>query len=133
MFTALQEESSDGVKPCSPRGIALTLDRSVRKMHKILGNILHRYHYKLSHLQKLFSSHQPARETFALEFLDRMKVDKEWPWKIFHDFPNWTDEAIFIQQDMLIHRTAEYGQYKIHWKLNLLHFILQRSLCGFKS
>ena len=32
----------------------------------------------------------PARETFALEFLARIEVDKKWLWKIL-----WTDEVHF--------------------------------------
>ena len=76
-------------------------------------------------MQELFPSDLPARETFALElFLVRMKVGKEWPWKIL-----WTDEA---HSHLLgyVNRIAEYGQQKIHSKLNLYHFFLQRSVCN---
>ena len=78
------------MKQCRARGIALTLDRPVSTAHKILQNKLHCYLYKISHVQELFPSDLLARETFGLEFLVRMEVDKEWHWKIF-----WTDEALF--------------------------------------
>ena len=45
--TAMQEESNGGVKPCSARRIAQTLDRSVRTVHKILRKVLHCYPYKM--------------------------------------------------------------------------------------
>ena len=54
---------------------AWTLDRFVSTMHKILRSILHWYCYQISHLQELFPSVQPARETFDLEFLACMEVD----------------------------------------------------------
>ena len=77
--TAVQEESSGGVKPCSAWGIARTLDRPMTTAHKILRSILHCYPYKTSHVQELFLSDLPARETFALEFLARVEVEKDWP------------------------------------------------------
>ncbi|GBN75379.1 hypothetical protein AVEN_8064-1 [Araneus ventricosus] len=88
--TAVQEESSGGVQPCSAREIARTLDRPVSTVNKILRNILHCYPYKISHVQESFPSDLPARETFALKFLARMELDNEWPWKIL-----WTDDALF--------------------------------------
>ena len=45
---------------------------------------------QISHMQKVFSSDLPAREVLALEFLSRMEVNEEWPWKVL-----WTDEAHF--------------------------------------
>ena len=41
-------------------------------------------------MQEFFTSDLPARETFALEFLAHIEVDKEWLWKIL-----WTDKAYF--------------------------------------
>ena len=90
MATALQEESSSGVKPCSARGIARTLDRSASTVHKILRNILHCYPYKIGYVQELFPSDLLAREIFALKFLVYMEMDKEWPWKSLR-----ADEAHF--------------------------------------
>ena len=84
--TAVQEESSSGMKPCNARGVARTLVR----VHKIVRSIPHFYPYKISHMQELFPSDLLARETFALELLARMEMDKEWSWKIL-----WTDEAHF--------------------------------------
>ena len=77
VVTAVLEESSGSVKPCSAQGIVRTLDRPVSMVHKIQRHILHCYPYKISHVQELFSSDQPARETFALEFLVCMEVNKE--------------------------------------------------------
>ncbi|GBM47056.1 hypothetical protein AVEN_179784-1 [Araneus ventricosus] len=57
--TAVQEESSGGVQPCSAREIARTLDRPVSTVHKILRNILHCYPYKISYMQELFPSDLP--------------------------------------------------------------------------
>lgn len=88
--TAVQEESSGGEQPCSARRIARTLDRPVSTVHNILRNILQCYPYKICHVQELFPSDLQAREGFALEFLARMEVDNDWPWKIL-----WTDEAHF--------------------------------------
>ncbi|GBM00545.1 hypothetical protein AVEN_77355-1 [Araneus ventricosus] len=122
--TAVQEESSGGVLPCSAREISRALDRPVSTVHKILRNILHCYPYKISHVQELFPSDLPARETFALEFLARMELDNEWPWKIL-----WTDEAYF-------HLTGYVNTQNCRiWATEnpletLYHFILQRSLCG---
>ena len=60
-------------------------------VNKILRNILHFYPYKINHVQEFFfSSDQPAKKKFPLEFLAFMEVDKEWPWKIL-----WTDETHF--------------------------------------
>ena len=64
--TAVQKESNCGLKHCSARGIARTLENPVSTMHEILRNILHCYLYKISHVQELFPSNLPARETFAL-------------------------------------------------------------------
>ena len=77
MGTVVQEESSGGMKPCSTRRIARTLDRPVSKVQKTLRNILNCYPYKTSHVQELFPSVLPAREPFVLEFLPRMEMDKE--------------------------------------------------------
>lgn len=88
--TAMQEESSGGVQTCSARRIARTLDRPVSTVRKILRNILLCYPFKITQLHELLPVDLPARETFALEFLARMEVDNEWPWKIL-----WTDEAHF--------------------------------------
>ena len=85
--TAVQEESCETVQ-C--REISRTLDRPVRTVRKILRNFLYCYPYKISHLQQLFFSDLTASETSALEFLTRMEVVKEWPWKIL-----WTDEDHF--------------------------------------
>ena len=41
-------------------------------------------------MQVLFPSDRAARDTFAVEFLARLEVDKKWPWKVF-----WTDRALF--------------------------------------
>lgn len=41
-------------------------------------------------MQELLPADLPARDTFALEFLARMEVDYEWPWKTLY-----TDEAHF--------------------------------------
>ena len=65
------------MKHCRAREIARTLDRRVSTGHKILRNILHCYPYKISYVQELFSSDLPVRETFALELLVRMEVDKK--------------------------------------------------------
>ena len=51
---------------------------------------MHCYSCKISHVQELFPSDLSARVPLALEFFARMKVDKEWTWKIL-----WTDEAHF--------------------------------------
>ena len=56
---------------------ALLCDRAVSKLHKILRNKLHCYPYKISHVQKLLPVDLLARESFALEFLVRMEMDKE--------------------------------------------------------
>ena len=50
MATALQEESSGGVKPCSAWRIARPLDRLVSTVHKFLQNILDYFPYKISHV-----------------------------------------------------------------------------------
>ena len=73
MATAVQEESSGGMKSCRAQGIARTLERPVSTVHEILRNVLHCYQYKISHMQVLFPSDLPTRETFALEFL-------AWKW-----------------------------------------------------
>ena len=88
--TAMQRESNGGVKPCSAKGIARTFDRPVSTVHKILLNILHSYAFKISHVQELFPSKLPARQTCPLEVLAHMEEDKKLPWKIL-----WTDEAHF--------------------------------------
>ena len=62
MATAVQEESSDAVKPCSEGGSIQTFYRPVSTVHKILQNILHCYPYKISHVQELFPSDLPARD-----------------------------------------------------------------------
>ena len=76
------KESRGGVKPWSARKIVRALDMAVCEKHKILRNILHCYPYKLRHVQELFPYDLPARETFAIEFLACMKVNKESPCKI---------------------------------------------------
>ena len=78
------------MQPCSVHGIARTLDRPTSTVLKILRNILRCYLYNIVHVQELLPSDLAARETFALEFLARMEVDNDWPWKIL-----WTDEAHF--------------------------------------
>ena len=75
--TAVQEESSGGVKLCSAWGIVRILDRPVNKVHKILRNILHCYPNKISHVQELFPSDLSGRENFALEFHARIEMDKD--------------------------------------------------------
>ncbi|GFT00701.1 disintegrin and metalloproteinase domain-containing protein 28 [Trichonephila clavipes] len=87
--TAVQEESSGGLQLCSAQRISRTLDKPVSTMHKIQRNILY-YPYKIRCVPELLLSKLPARDTFALEFLARMKVDNEGPWKIL-----WLDEAHF--------------------------------------
>ena len=66
------------------------MNRPVSTLQTILRNIMYCCPYKISRVQELFPSKMPARDTFTLEFLARMKVDKEGPWKIL-----WTDEAHF--------------------------------------
>ena len=56
---AVQEESIAGMKPCSARGIAQTLNRPESMGQTIPRNILHCYPHKISHLQELFPSDQP--------------------------------------------------------------------------
>ncbi|GFW31807.1 DUF4817 domain-containing protein [Trichonephila clavipes] len=86
--TAVQDESSGGLQPCSVREIAQTMDRPEITLRKIPRNILHCYPYKISHVQELLSSDLPTRETFALESLVRREVNNKWPWKIL-----WSDET----------------------------------------
>ena len=82
MATAVKEESRGGVKPRNARRIDRTLNKpvSMSMVHKILRNIQQCYSYKISHVQELFPSDLPARETFALEFFARIEVGKEWLW-----------------------------------------------------
>ena len=55
------------------------MDRPLNMVHKILQNMLHCYPNKISHVQESFPSDLLGRETFALEFLACMEMDKEWP------------------------------------------------------
>ena len=52
--TAVQEESSGGVKSFSSRRIARKLDSPVCTVHKILGNILQCYPYKTAMYSNCF-------------------------------------------------------------------------------
>ena len=88
--STLQEGSAGDVQPCSARRIARTLDRPTSTLLKIVRNILRYYPYKIGHAQELLPSDLSARATFALEFLARMEMDDDWPWKILR-----TDEAHF--------------------------------------
>ena len=59
--TAVQEESSCAVKPCSAQGNARILDRFGSTVHKILQNVLHYCPYKISYVQELFPSDLPVK------------------------------------------------------------------------
>ena len=59
-------------------------------VYKFLRDILHCYPFKITHVQELLSADIPARDIFPLKFLAEIKMDTEWPWKIF-----WTDEGRF--------------------------------------
>ena len=48
--TAIQDESSGGLQPCSVRGNRETLDWPPITVHKILQRILHCYPYKIGHV-----------------------------------------------------------------------------------
>ena len=76
--TEVYEELCGGVKPCSarwklPEHWAGLLARCI----KFYATSYICYPYKISHKQELFPSDMPARETFTLEFLACMGVDKE--------------------------------------------------------
>ncbi|GBM29521.1 hypothetical protein AVEN_212246-1 [Araneus ventricosus] len=91
--TALQEASSSALGTCSARGISRSLDMPVSTVRKILRNILQRYPFKGTHVQKLVPADMAKREAFALGFLALMEVDNAWPWNTL-----WTDEAHFHLQ-----------------------------------
>ena len=71
---ALVKGTSSGVQTFSASGIARCLDMPASTVHKIIRIILHRYPYKITHVQELLPTDLPRREAFALEFLVRMEV-----------------------------------------------------------
>ncbi|KMQ82897.1 transposable element tc3 transposase [Lasius niger] len=88
--TALQEQTSSDAGISSARGMSRMLDMPISTVRKVLRNILRCYPYKITHVQQLLPADLKSRESFALQFLARMEVDKEWPWNIL-----WSDEAHF--------------------------------------
>ena len=53
------------------------LNMPVSRVYEISPNILHRYPYKISHIQELLSTDLPVRHDFVTEFLARMEVGNE--------------------------------------------------------
>ncbi|GBN48379.1 hypothetical protein AVEN_22513-1 [Araneus ventricosus] len=123
--TALQEASSRALGTCSARRISRTLDIPVRKVRKILRNILQCYPFKITHVQELVPADLPEREAFALQFLARMEVDHAWTWDIL-----WADESHFHLQGSVNTQNCRILARENPSKCNHCLFILKRSLCG---
>ena len=88
----MRPEHND-LETCLARGISRFLGMSLKKMHKILCNILHYYTYKITLIQVFLPADLPVRHTFALEFFVYLEVDNEWQWNIL-----WTNKAHFCMQ-----------------------------------
>ena len=72
-----QENTGSDVQTCSVQGTARPLDSSVSMVHKIFCNILHYYPYIIAHIREFSFANLAVRDTFALEFLTRMKMGNE--------------------------------------------------------
>ena len=117
----MQEESCGGVKPSSARSLV----RSVSTVHKILRNILRNILTKLVMCRSYFLLTYQQERILLYNFLLAWKCTK-------NGLGNFCGQTKLISfcQNILIHRITEYEQKKIHLKLKLYYFILQKSLCG---
>ena len=81
---------------CSTCAVARRMDVPWITVYKIVRKVLQFHPYKIIHDQEL---QHAAKEFFALEFRERVKVDGHWPWNIL-----WTDEGHFyLNEDVSIH------------------------------
>ncbi|GFW01097.1 DUF4817 domain-containing protein [Trichonephila clavipes] len=124
-----EDKASNVQASTSVRRVAEALDLSHSTVQKIMRNILRYYPYKLL-VQELPPHDFETRHLFSLQFLARLKVDPEWPWKIL-----WTDKAHFhLDGSLNTHNCRIWESDNSHSTLQVpLHSPKVTVWCGFSA